>query len=80
MLPAKKLHPAGGGSGNSALRGSAGKPIVFGRESERRNQEVVACVVAKGLTRENYWLNCRARLSSWQVPRRIIFRRSDSSQ
>jgi fatty-acyl-CoA synthase len=47
--------------------------IVFGRESERRNQEVVACVVAKGLTEGELLAHCRARLSSWQVPRRIYF-------
>ena len=47
--------------------------IVFGRESERRNQEVAACVVAKGVTEGELLAHCRARLSSWQVPRRIFF-------
>jgi long-chain acyl-CoA synthetase len=48
--------------------------IVFGRESARRNQEVVACVVAKaGVYETELLAHCRARLSSWQVPRRIYF-------
>jgi len=45
--------------------------IVFGRESERRNEEIAACVVAKGLSERELLAHCRARLSSWQVPRRI---------
>jgi long-chain acyl-CoA synthetase len=47
--------------------------IVFGRESERRNEEIAACVVAKGLSERELLAHCRARLSSWQVPRRIYF-------
>src|SRR5207248_4955624 len=46
--------------------------VVFGRESPRRNQEVMACVVAESSTEEATLLKlCRARLSSWQMPRRI---------
>jgi long-chain acyl-CoA synthetase len=47
--------------------------IVFGRESKRRNQEIVACVVASGLSERELLAHCRARLSGWQVPRRIYF-------
>jgi acyl-CoA synthetase (AMP-forming)/AMP-acid ligase II len=47
--------------------------IVFGRQSERRNEEIAACVVAKGLSERELLAHCRARLSSWQVPRRIYF-------
>ena len=46
--------------------------VVFGRASPLRNQEVVACVVAGGKTSEAELLKfCRARLSGWQVPKRI---------
>ncbi|MEP7071444.1 MAG: class I adenylate-forming enzyme family protein [Verrucomicrobiota bacterium] len=48
--------------------------VVFGRRSERRNEEVVACVVATAAVREADLLgHCRMRLSSWQVPRQIYF-------
>jgi acyl-coenzyme A synthetase/AMP-(fatty) acid ligase len=48
--------------------------IAFGRQSERRNQEVVACVVARDDMSEGKLLaHLRSRLSSWQVPRRIYF-------
>jgi long-chain acyl-CoA synthetase len=47
--------------------------VVFGRSSALRNQEVVACVVAAGKTNEATLLEfCRARLSGWQVPKRIF--------
>jgi acyl-CoA synthetase (AMP-forming)/AMP-acid ligase II len=47
---------------------------VFGRESILRNEEVAACVVAGELVREVDLLeHCRARLSGWQVPKRIFF-------
>lgn len=47
--------------------------VVFGRASAVRNQEVVACVVAAKKTNEAALLDfCRARLSGWQVPRRIF--------
>ena len=48
--------------------------VVFGRASALRNQEVVACVVAAAETDEATLLEfCRARLSGWQVPKRIFF-------
>ena len=47
--------------------------VVFGRASSLRNQEVVACVVAAEETDEATLLEfCRARLSGWQVPKRIF--------
>jgi long-chain acyl-CoA synthetase len=46
--------------------------VVFGRDSARRNQEVAACVVAHGVSEAQLLAHCRARLSSWQVPRRIF--------
>jgi len=68
----KKVHPAEVEAEILRCDGVR-EAIVFGRESERRNQEVVACVVAKGLTEGELLGHCRARLSSWQVPRRIYF-------
>jgi long-chain acyl-CoA synthetase len=48
--------------------------VVFARNSVRRNQEVAACVIAAHAVRESELLaHCRARLSSWQIPRRIFF-------
>jgi long-chain acyl-CoA synthetase len=48
--------------------------VVFGRASILRNQEVAACVVAEDGVREPALLEfCRARLSGWQVPKRIFF-------
>lgn len=48
--------------------------VVFGRESTLRNEEVAACVVAGERVRESDLLEyCRARLSGWQVPKRIFF-------
>jgi acyl-CoA synthetase (AMP-forming)/AMP-acid ligase II len=48
--------------------------VVFGRESALRNEEVAACVVAGERVREADLLeHCRARLSGWQVPKRIYF-------
>jgi long-chain acyl-CoA synthetase len=47
--------------------------IVFARESTRRNEEIVACVVAAGaITEAKLLAHCRSRLSSWQIPRRIF--------
>ena len=68
----KKVHPAEVEAEILRCDGVR-EAIVFGRESERRNQEVAACVVAKGLTEGELLAHCRARLSSWQVPRRIYF-------
>jgi acyl-coenzyme A synthetase/AMP-(fatty) acid ligase len=46
--------------------------VVFGRSSALRNEEVVACVVATKSVAEDELLRfCRARLSGWQVPKRI---------
>lgn len=48
--------------------------VVFGRESILRNEEVAACIVAGEHVREPDLLEyCRARLSGWQVPKRIFF-------
>ena len=48
--------------------------VVFGRESNLRNEEVAACVVAGEEVRESELLeHCRARLSGWQIPKRIFF-------
>jgi acyl-CoA synthetase (AMP-forming)/AMP-acid ligase II len=47
--------------------------IVFGRASSRRNEEVVACVVATNANEAALLEFCRARLSGWQVPKRIFF-------
>jgi len=68
----KKVHPAEVEAEILRCKGVR-EAVVFGRESERRNQEVAACVVAKGLTEEELLAHCRARLSSWQAPRRIYF-------
>ncbi len=47
--------------------------VVFGRTSPLRNQEVVAAVVAGEGTSEAELLKfCRARLSGWQMPKRIF--------
>ncbi len=68
----KKVHPAEV-EGEILRCEGVREAIVFGRESERRNQEVAACVVAKGVSEAELLAHCRARLSSWQVPRRIFF-------
>ena len=48
--------------------------VVFARESIVRNEEVAACIVAGEGVRESDLLEfCRARLSGWQVPKRIFF-------
>ncbi|MBA3960840.1 MAG: acyl--CoA ligase [Chthoniobacterales bacterium] len=47
--------------------------VVFGRASASRNEEVAACVVADERTNETALLEfCRARLSGWQVPKRVF--------
>lgn len=49
------------------------KAIVFGRESARRNQEVVACIVGgPELTESQVMKHCRQRLSGWQVPKQLF--------
>jgi len=48
--------------------------IVFGRQSARRNEEVVACVVAgANLSEAQLMEHCRERLSGWQAPKQIFF-------
>jgi acyl-CoA synthetase (AMP-forming)/AMP-acid ligase II len=48
--------------------------VAFGRVSILRNEEVAACVVAGERVRESDLLeHCRARLSGWQIPKRIFF-------
>lgn len=48
--------------------------VAFGRESTLRNEEVAACVVAGERVRESDLIeHCRARLSGWQIPKRIFF-------
>ena len=68
----KKVHPA---EVEAEILRYAGvrEAVVFGRQSERRNQEIAACVVAEGVSERELLSHCRARLSSWQVPRRIYF-------
>jgi acyl-CoA synthetase (AMP-forming)/AMP-acid ligase II len=68
----KKVHPAEVEAEILRCEGVQAA-IVFGRESERRNEEIAACVVAKGLSERELLAHCRTRLSSWQVPRRIYF-------
>jgi long-chain acyl-CoA synthetase len=68
----KKVHPAEVEAEILRCPGVRGA-IVFGRESKRRNQEIVACVVANGVGERELLAHCRARLSGWQVPRRIYF-------
>ncbi len=68
----KKVNPA---EVEAHLMSFAGvrQAVVFGRASTLRNQEVVACVVATEDTDEAALLEfCRARLSGWQVPKRIF--------
>jgi long-chain acyl-CoA synthetase len=68
----KKVHPAQV-EGEILRCEGVREAIVFARDSERRNQEIVACVVATGAVKEDELLaQCRARLSSWQTPRRIF--------
>ncbi len=70
----KKVNPA---EIEAHLLSFAGvrQAVVFGRASLLRNQEVVACVVAAEETDEASLLEfCRARLSGWQVPKRIFLR------
>jgi long-chain acyl-CoA synthetase len=69
----KKVNPA---QIETHLRECAGvrEVIVFGRKSAQRNEEVAACVVGDvDLTEKQLLEFCRARLSGWQVPKRIFF-------
>lgn len=47
--------------------------VAFARASERRNEEVAACVVAPGVAEGELLEFCRQRLSGWQVPKRLFF-------
>jgi Acyl-CoA synthetases (AMP-forming)/AMP-acid ligases II len=69
----KKVNPA---EVEIAILSCAGvrEAIAFGCKSNRRYEEVVACVVTTGQISEAQLLaDLRSRLSSWQVPRRIYF-------
>ena len=69
----KKVHPAEVEAELLCFDGVRAA-VVFGRESTVRNQEVAACVVAGEQVNESNLLeHCRARLSGWQVPKRIFF-------
>jgi acyl-CoA synthetase (AMP-forming)/AMP-acid ligase II len=67
----KKVNPF---EVEAALLRCAGvrEAVVFGRASSRRNEEVVACVVAQDVTESDLLESCRRRLSGWQVPKRIF--------
>lgn len=68
----KKVNPAEV-EAHLLTHGSVRQAIVFGRASALRNEEVTACVVAAEGTNEGALLEfCRARLSGWQVPKRIF--------
>jgi acyl-coenzyme A synthetase/AMP-(fatty) acid ligase len=69
----KKVNPA---EIEAALLAFAGvrAAAVFGLRSERRNQEVAACIVTESGVAESQLLDhCRHRLSGWQVPKRLFF-------
>jgi acyl-CoA synthetase (AMP-forming)/AMP-acid ligase II len=69
----KKVNPA---EIEAALLAYAGvrAAAVFGLRSERRNEEVAACVVVEPGVAEPQLLDyCRRRLSGWQVPKRLFF-------
>jgi long-chain acyl-CoA synthetase len=68
----KKVHPAEVEAQLARFPGVR-QAIVFGRKSARRNQEIVACVVASSKVRETELLEfCRKHLSGWQAPKRIF--------
>ncbi len=69
----KKVHP---GEVEAVLLAFAGvrQAVVFGRISTQRNEEIVACVVVElAVSETELMLFCRHYLSTWQVPRRILF-------
>lgn len=69
----KKVNPAEVEAALLALPGIR-EAVVFGRRSALRNEEVAACVVAEASMREADLLQfLRARLSGWQVPKKIYF-------
>ncbi len=68
----KKVNPAEVEAHLLSLPGVQ-QAVVFGRSSALRNEEVAACVVADHNVSEADLLRlCRARLSGWQVPKRIF--------
>ena len=68
----KKVNPAEVEGHLLAFNG-VHQAVVFGRTSSRRTEEVAACVVAEPDIVESELLQfCRARLSGWQVPKRIF--------
>ena len=68
----KKVHPAEVEAQLTRFPGVR-QAIVFGRKSSRRNEEVVACVVADSKVSETELLEfCRTHLSGWQAPKRIF--------
>jgi acyl-CoA synthetase (AMP-forming)/AMP-acid ligase II len=68
----KKVNPAQIEAHLRECRGVR-EVIVFGRKSAQRNEEVAACVIVDVDLSEAQLLEfCRARLSGWQVPKRIF--------
>jgi long-chain acyl-CoA synthetase len=69
----KKVNPAEVEATLLAFDGVR-EAAAFGVRSERRNEEVAACLVADPDVREPELLDyCRRRLSGWQVPKRLFF-------
>jgi acyl-CoA synthetase (AMP-forming)/AMP-acid ligase II len=69
----KKVNPA---EIEAHLRRCPGvrEAVVFGRKSDRRNEEIAACVVADpGVVEQNVLEFARKGLSGWQVPKRLFF-------
>jgi len=72
----KKVNPAEVEAQLLSLSGVR-QVVVFGRASPLRNEEVAACVVAaEGINEADLLKLCRARLSGWQVPKRIFLLKS----
>jgi long-chain acyl-CoA synthetase len=68
----KKVHPAEIEAQLMQFEGVR-EAVVFGRKSGMRHEEVTACIVAGADFEESELLRfCRARLSAWQVPKRIF--------
>ena len=69
----KKVNPAEVEAQVSRFPGIR-QAVVFGRESQLRNEEVALCVVAERNVRESDLLEfCRTTLSGSQVPKRVFF-------
>ena len=68
----KKVNPAEIEAHLRVCRGVR-DAVVFGRKSDRRNEEIAACVVLeKGLREKDLLEFVRQRLAAWQVPKRIF--------